>query len=98
MRYITTPVYRSEEFESIIQLLGASESRSGESRLFATLREVLSFAAVLGYRESQKRPFSPNHSRYDIQATVYQNNEANEIIFAIALGHQKDANILKPEN
>ena len=98
MRYITNSVNRSGEFERIVQLLGAVESKSGDKRLFNTLRDVLSFAAVLGYREGQKRPFSASHGRDDIQASVYQRNEANEIIFAIALGDQKDANILKPEN
>lgn len=98
MRYIINSVNRSGEFERIVQLLGASETRTGDTKLFGTLRDVLSFAAVLGYREGQKRPFSSKHGQEDIQASVYQRNEANEIIFAIALGDKKDANILKPEN
>ena len=57
MRYITSSVYRSGEFEDLVQMLGASEKKAGEGKLFKLLRDVLTFAAVLGYREKQRRPF-----------------------------------------
>lgn len=98
MRYITSSVYRSGEFEELVQMLGASENKAGEAKLFKLLRDVLTFAAVLGYREKQRRPFNPKYGREDIQASVYQRNEATEIIYAIALGDQKTTDILKPEN
>ena len=98
MRYITTSVHRSGEFEELVQMLGASENKAGEGKLFKLLRDVLTFAAVLGYREKQRKPFDPKYGKEDIQASVYQRNEATEIIYAIALGDQKTTDILKPEN
>jgi dnd system-associated protein 4 len=93
MRMITNSVHRSRAYENTLQLLGGPGSK-----MFTTLRDALSFAAALGYREGRRWKLDEKLGREDIQATVYNGNDAIDLIFAIALAETKSAEILKPSN
>lgn len=93
MRMINNSVFRSEAYENTIQVLGGPNAT-----MFLTLRDALDFAAALGYREGRRWKFDANFGRVDIQATVYNGNNAIDTIFAIGLAEAKSADILKAQN
>lgn len=92
MRLIQTPVRRSKRFEDTLQALGGKDAV-----LFTTLREALSFCAVLGYKERRKLPLDPTAGTEDIAGAQYQTNEAVDVVFALALADAKTSDILRPE-
>ncbi|GGH27731.1 hypothetical protein GCM10007036_36460 [Alsobacter metallidurans] len=92
MRLITSPVRRSKVYENTLQALGGKDAA-----LFPTLREALSFCAVLGYKERRKTPLNPHAGTEDIAGAQYQINEAVDIVFALALADGKNSDILRPE-
>ena len=65
--------------------------------LFPTLREALTFCAVLGYRERRKLALDPNAGTEDIAGAQYQINEAVDVVFALAIANSKNSDILRPE-
>ena len=93
MRYISNSVHRSKVYENTLQALGGANAK-----LFPTLRDALSFAAALGYRERRRLEFDEKAGREDIQSQIYNGNEAVDLIFAIGLAEAKSAEILKPDN
>lgn len=95
MRRVRTLVKRSCLHEETLQLLGGSGS---ESKMFKTLRDSMAFAAVLGYKERYALPLDTNAGVEDIAGAQFDTNEAVDILFAIALAHSKNSDILKEEN
>lgn len=92
MRLIQLPVKRSKLFEETLQKLG------GQGGQFNTLREALTFCAVLGYKERRRLPLDKNAGTEDIAGAQYQTNDAVDIMFALALAERKETDILRPEN
>ncbi len=92
MRIIHSPVKRSKKYEAILQQLGGKEAS-----LFTTLREALTFCAVLGYKERRKLPLDPDAGTEDIAGAQYQLNDAVDTIFALALADSGSSDILRPE-
>lgn len=91
MRAIYSPVRRSKKYETTLQKLG------GKDAIFPTLREALSFCAVLGYKERRRVPFDHGAGTEDIAGAQYQLNEAVDVVFALALADLKDSDILRPD-
>ena len=92
MRLIHTPVKRSHEFEETLQLLGGKDAT-----MFPTLREALTFCAVLGYKERRRKPLNAAKGTEDIAGAQYQLNDAVDTMFALALAEAKNSDILRPE-
>lgn len=92
MRLIQTPVKRSKLFERTLQKLGGKDSN-----MFPTLREALTFCAVLGYKERRRVPLDPNAGSEDIAGAQYQTNEAVDMVFALALADAKTSDVLRPD-
>jgi len=92
MRLIHSPVKRSKAYEATLQKLGGKDAK-----LFSTLREALTFCAVLGYKERRRVPLDPNAGTEDIAGAQYQLNEAVDTIFALALAESKTSDILRPD-
>ena len=93
MRMISNPVHRSKAYETTLQTLGGPGSR-----MFPTLRDALGFSAALGYKEGRRMKLDEKLGREDIQAQIYNGNDAIDLIFAIGLAEYKSAEILKPAN
>jgi len=68
------------------------------SKMFSTLRDALGFAAALGYREGRRWKLDEKAGREDIQAYIYNGNDAIDLIFAIGLAESQSAEILKLNN
>jgi dnd system-associated protein 4 len=92
MRLIHSPVRRSRLYESTLQVIGGKDAK-----LFPTLREALTFCAVLGYKERRKVALDPNAGTEDIAGAQYQINEAVDVVFALALAYAKNSDILRPD-
>ena len=92
MRVIQAPVRRSKRYETTLQRLGGKDAK-----MFSTLREALTFCAVLGYKERRRKPLEPNAGTEDIAGAQYFNNESVDILFAIALAETKGSDILRIE-
>jgi dnd system-associated protein 4 len=90
MRLIHAPVKRSKLYEATLQRLGGRDAK-----MFPTLREALTFCAVLGYKERRKKPLDPNVGTEDIAGAQYQLNDAVDMIFALALADSKTSDILR---
>jgi dnd system-associated protein 4 len=92
MRLIHAPVRRSRVYEATLQKLGGKDAK-----MFPTLREALSFCAVLGYKERRRLPIDPNFGTEDIAGAQYQLNDAVDIVFALALAESKNSDVLRPD-
>lgn len=92
MRLITNPVKRSRKYEEALQLLGGKDAT-----MFPTLREALTFCAMLGYKERRRLPLDAGAGTEDIAGAQYQLNEAVDLLLALALAEEKQSDILKPE-
>lgn len=92
MRLIHTPVKRSKKFETTLQKLGG-----GKDSMFPTLREALTFCAVLGYKERRRVPLDPSTGTEDIAGAQYQLNDAVDVLFALALADTKGSDVLRPD-
>ena len=92
MRLIHSPVKRSKAFEATLQKLGGKEAS-----MFPTLREALTFCAMLGYKERRRVPLDPNAGTEDIAGAQYQLNDAVDALFALALAEAKTSDILRPD-
>lgn len=92
MRLIHAPVKRSKLFEPTLQKLGGKDAT-----MFPTLREALTFCAILGYKERRRVPLDPNAGTEDIAGAQYQINEAVDMVFALALAESKNSDVLRPD-
>jgi dnd system-associated protein 4 len=92
MRLIHSPVKRSKTLEATLQKLGGKEAS-----MFPTLREALTFCAMLGYKERRRLPLDPNAGTEDIAGAQYQLNDAVDALFALALAEAKTSDILRPD-
>lgn len=92
MRLIHAPVKRSKAFEQTLQKLGGKDAT-----MFQTLREALTFCAILGYKERRRVPLDPNAGTEDIAGAQYQINEAVDMVFALALAESKTSDVLRPD-
>lgn len=92
MRAIHTPVKRSKVFEATLQKLGGQGAT-----MFPTLREALSFCAMLGYKERRRVALNPQAGAEDIAGAQYQLNDAVDILFALALAESKTSDVLRPD-
>ena len=90
MRLIQTPVKRSKKYEATLQTLGGKESS-----MFPTLREALTFCAVLGYKERRRLPLDSSAGTEDIAGAQYQTNDAVDAMFALALAETKASDVLR---
>jgi dnd system-associated protein 4 len=68
-----------------------------DATMFPTLREALTFCAVLGYKERRRKPLEGSGGTEDIAGAQYQLNEAVDTMFALALAEEKTSDILRPE-
>ena len=95
------PVRRSKIHEKLVQDLAGDQGHSFEEsqkKLFPTIRELLSFAAMLGFSEDRKTKLDKSAGLEDIQPPQYESSQGStalEILWAIAVAHTKSTDILK---
>ena len=88
-------VNRSEKYEiSIVQKL--TNDPEGNN-VFPTIRELLCFAAMLGYALGKKHKFPENYKKHDVSWAQFLANESDDYIYLIAVADTKSTECLKSE-
>jgi dnd system-associated protein 4 len=66
--------------------------------IFDSMRSLVCFAAVLGYEYSKKNVLAGEQFEA-VDGRIFENNDqAIDLLYLIALAHEKDADILRVEN
>ncbi len=91
-------INRSKVHEPMVQRLCVDKLPETDKCLFPTIREFMSFAALLGYSEGRKIPLDRDKGVEDIAGAQYEHHEAYEILFALAVAAEKSSDILKENN
>ena len=83
-------INRSRVYEQIVQQVCDKKKydESGKT-LFPTIREFLSFCALLGFSQDKRLPLDKSQGVEDIAGAQYINNEAEEIVYLIATLSEK---------
>ncbi len=88
-------INRSKIHEDMVQRLATLKLPGAERTLFPTIRELLCFAALLGYSENRRLPLDPAAGTEDVSYQQFERGDAEDLIYLIALAETKNAEILK---
>lgn len=94
-------INRSKVYEPIVQALsgerGVVFEESGK-KLFPTIREFLTFCALLGFASHKRITLDKSEGSEDIQGVIYEDTEALEFVWLIGVADTKGVEILKDGN
>ena len=86
---------RSRIHEEMVQRLAMQKLPGTDRTLFPTIRELLCFAALLGYSEKRRLPLDKDKGVEDVSYQQFERGDAEDLIYLIALAETKDPEILK---
>lgn len=90
-------IKRSKQFEPLIRQLAETNHPEAGRPVFPTMRELMCFAAVLGFEKQRKKPLE--QVTLEIDGRTFENHQQSlDLIYLIALADAKDAEILREEN
>jgi dnd system-associated protein 4 len=79
-------IFRSRAYEDVVQKLGSLPLPDSDRRLFPTIREVLCFAALLGFSEDRRLPLDRSQGVEDISYQQFEREQNAEfLVYLIAL-------------
>ena len=94
-------INRSRAFEHVVQKCSGDKSfafnESGKN-LFITIREFLTFCALIGFQNKKRMAIDYSLGTENIQGVIYEDTEALEFIWLIALAETEDINLLQDGN
>jgi len=88
-------INRSRVYEDTVQRLAMIKLPNAERTLFPTIRELLCFAALLGYSEERRVPLDRTDGVEDVSYQQFERGDAEDLIYLIALAETKDPEVLK---
>lgn len=88
-------IIRSRLHEDMVQRLAILKLPGTDRTLFPTIRELLCFAALLGYSENRRIPLDRTVGTEDVSYQQFERGDAEDLIYLIALAETKDPDILK---
>lgn len=88
-------INRSRTHEEMVQRLAMQKLPNTERTLFPTIRELLCFAALLGYSEKRRVPIDKEKGVEDVSYQQFERGDAEDLIYLIALAETRDPEILK---
>jgi dnd system-associated protein 4 len=88
-------INRSRQYEDVVQLLAGQKLPGADRPLFPTIRELLCFAALLGYSEGRRIPLDRSQGVEDVSYQQFERGDAEDLIYLIALADSHDPEILK---
>ena len=96
---ISRSIYRSEKYRTLVQKYAHPQKKgSGHTpSIFSTIKDLMYFAALLGFENNKRIPLSNDHQKEDIGKTEWNNDKNLVLIFAIAFAETNDIDILKIE-
>ena len=95
MRGRAPNINRSRIHESMVQRLAIEKLPGTQRALFPTIRELLCFAALLGYSERRRVPLDKDKGVEDVSYQQFERGDAEDLIYLIALAETKDPEVLK---
>lgn len=87
-------INRSRVHEEMVQRLVTKLPGLSRS-IFPTIRELLCFAALLGYSEKRRTPLDRGEGVEDVSYQQFERGEAEDLIWLIALAEARSTDILK---
>lgn len=90
------PVKRSKKFDGLVEALAKTDEN--RPKLFETIRELVVFAAMLGFAEGKRVKLSSAHKTEDISYQQFEFNNSNDFIYLIAVGETETTDVLKQES
>lgn len=91
-------INRSRVYEETVQRLAGQPLPDSDRRLFPTIRELLCFAALLGFSEGRRVPLDRTQGTEDISYQQFERGDAENLIYLIALASEQDTNVLREGN
>jgi dnd system-associated protein 4 len=92
-------INRSRVYEDLVQKLGVQKIPGTDRSLFPTIREVLCFAALLGFSEKRRAPLDKDAGVEDIAGAQFEREgPAIDLVFMIALAETQDVELLKDDS
>ena len=88
-------INRSRIHEDMVQRLAMLKLPGTERTLFPTIRELLCFAALLGYSERRRLPLDKEKGFEDVSYQQFERGDAEDLIYLIALAETKNPEVLK---
>jgi dnd system-associated protein 4 len=88
-------INRSRLHEDMVQRLAVVKLPGADRTLFPTIRELLCFAALLGYSEGRKVPLDKDAGVEDVSYQQFERGDAEDLIYLIALAETKNPDVLK---
>jgi len=79
----------------MVQRLTSEKPHGKDCTLFPTIRELLCFAALLGYSQNRRMPLDKGKGVEDVSYQQFERVGADDLIFLIALSDSKDPEILR---
>ncbi len=89
-------VWRDIKYSSLADRLADKETIYCGRKIFSSYWELMVFAAMVGFHNSQKKPV--NEKGYAILQGVFENNEADAYVYLCALQDQKSGDIFREKN
>ena len=87
-------INRSRVHEDMVQRLSTQKLPGTDRTLFPTIRELLCFAALLGYSEQRRLPLDREKGTEDVSYQQFERGDAEDLIYLLALADSKDPEIL----
>jgi dnd system-associated protein 4 len=89
-------IHRSKVYEYLVQRLATHPVPGSDRKLFPTLREVLCFAALLGFSEGRRLPLDRSQGTEDISYQQFEADPAAEdLLWTLAVAESQDVEILR---
>ncbi len=89
-------INRSKLHEEIVQRLSMQNIPGSDRKLFPTIRELLCFAALLGFSEGRRVPLDRSLGVEDISYQQFERDPAAEdLLWTIAVAETKDTEVLR---
>jgi dnd system-associated protein 4 len=87
-------IKRDDDYEDIVKALGERPHPDNRQPVFGTMRDVLVFAAAVGYSQNKSKPLGKKTS--DIPFRIFESKpELVEFMYLLALASSKDKDIVQ---
>ncbi|GAD88822.1 hypothetical protein VHA01S_010_00480 [Vibrio halioticoli NBRC 102217] len=92
------PVRRDARFEMLEEKFCSTKGAKSDVRVFSTIKELMVFAALIGYQLDDYKPLESKVSTTPILLETYATTGHDAYIYLIALAKEPSLNTLKDEN
>jgi dnd system-associated protein 4 len=90
-------IKRSKKYEGIVRQLAEAVHPHASRPIFPTMRELICFAAVVGFERDKKRPLDT--ATMEIDGRTFENHQQSlDLIYLIGLADAKDVEVLREDS